>query len=298
MLKITEEKHGVFFKVYRDIFLITERFEKHHVYLTAAGIAFNILLYLIPMILVALYIVGLIFEPDYLINTIQSILRDFLPDTQSTKNFIHSTILEVQNILNNSKLIGIIAIPVLLWISSFLISSLRTGLNSIFEIESPKIFLIYRVKDMILTVMLTLLILIYSYVIPIFQFIQNNITNIVPDFFGPFVSFLLLSALSLVSSFIMFYLIFRYVPNSKTPRYIRITSTISSVVLIEISRNLFSWYLSNVSNYGRFYGAYAIIVSMAIWIYYSSLIILISAELANYLYDRKHGFIDLSGMNI
>ncbi|MFA6572440.1 MAG: hypothetical protein WCT77_14525, partial [Bacteroidota bacterium] len=37
------------------------RVEKHHLYLISAGIAFNILLYLIPLLLIAIYLVDVIF---------------------------------------------------------------------------------------------------------------------------------------------------------------------------------------------------------------------------------------------
>ena len=57
--------------------------------------------------------------------------------------------------------------------------------------------------------------------------------------------------------------------------------------MIELSRHLFAWYISTVTDYGKFYGTYAVIVSIAIWVYYSSLIILLSAELGKYIYDNK-----------
>jgi membrane protein len=86
----------------------------------------------------------------------------------------------------------------------------------------------------------------------------------------------------------MFLFIFRIVPNVLLPRKIVITSTIICVVSIEIARNLFAWYLTEIASYGKFYGTYAVIVSMAIWIYYSSLIILLSAEVSKFWYDKKN----------
>lgn len=71
------------------------------------------------------------------------------------------------------------------------------------------------------------------------------------------------------------------------PLKIIILSTAISVGGIEIARYLFAWYISSVSNYGKFYGTYAVIISMAVWIYYSSLIILLAAEVSKFIYDKK-----------
>jgi membrane protein len=94
-----------------------------------------------------------------------------------------------------------------------------------------------------------------------------------------------ITVISLSSSFIMFFLLFRFVPNKKLPRKTLFTSIILSVILVELSRNAFGWYIATVANYGKFYGAYAIVASMAIWVYYLIFIVLLSAEIAQFRYD-------------
>jgi uncharacterized BrkB/YihY/UPF0761 family membrane protein len=58
---------------------------------------------------------------------------------------------------------------------------------------------------------------------------------------------------------------------------------------IELSRYIFAWYISSISNYGKFYGTYAVIISMAVWIYYSAVIILLAAEISKYINDKSVG---------
>ncbi|GAB1370343.1 hypothetical protein MASR1M45_04030 [Candidatus Kapaibacterium sp.] len=76
-------------------------------------------------------------------------------------------------------------------------------------------------------------------------------------------------------------------------------ATVISVIGIEASRYIFTWYISSLSNYGKFYGTYAVIISMAVWIYYSAVIILLSAEISKYIYDLKlkAKYNDLSNAN-
>lgn len=140
---------------------------------------------------------------------------------------------------------------------------------------------------MLLTLVLTVLILIYSYAVPIVTYFINSFTHLLPEMFTGFISNLLLTLFSLLVSFLLIYFIYRWVPNQRIPRKPRVFATILTVIMIELSRHLFAWYISTVTDYGKFYGTYAVIVSIAIWVYYSSLIILLSAELGKYIYDNK-----------
>jgi membrane protein len=146
------------------------------------------------------------------------------------------------------------------------------------------------VKDILLTVILTVLILVYSYVVPIvliaIEILETNINNL-SVYIDLALSDLLKIFVPLLSTAMLFYFILRSVPNRKLPRKVRLVATGISVVSIELGRNIFAWYISSVSNYGRFYGTYAIIVSFALWIYYSSLILLLSAELSRYIFNNS-----------
>ncbi len=280
-------------KLYKIIFRIDDFFERvseHHVYLIGAGIAFNIFLYLIPLFLLAVYVVSLLFGQELMNNTLETAMTDLFPPTDTARNLISAILNEVYFITEHSNWAGWIGLGILLWLSSTLFNSLRTGLNAVYEIETPKIFIFYRLKDMFLAVILAVLILLSSYAVPIYSFIISILERALPSTFEPFISGFVLTGGSMLMSFVFFYLLFRFVPNKRVERYPRLISTAMSVILIEVSRNLFAWYLTSLSNYGRFYGTYAALVSMALWVYYFTLIILISAEAGYYINElRKAG---------
>lgn len=275
-------------KIYDYLYVFSDRLDKHHVFMLASGIAFNIIIYIIPLILVAIFVISIFLSESEINLYISKIFSEWLPPTEGATKILNAILKEVQSIDNNSSLFGIIGLVGLLWVSSFLISSLRTSLNAVFQLDSDKIFLVYRLKDIMLTVLLSVLVVVYSYIVPIINYLQSLLNVFLPDFLEGFVTELILTLISAGTSFAVFYIIFAFVPNKKLPRYVVILSTILSVVLIEVSRRAFGWYISSLSNYGKFYGTYAVIVSHALWIYYSSLIILISAEFSQFTYDRKH----------
>ncbi len=268
--------------------LLLLRLDKNHVFLVSAGISFNILLYLIPLFLVAVYVVNLIFGTNTISTTLEEMAVKFLPPNENTVQFIHSIIEEVNYIFSRSSVAGWIGIFGLFWLSSALFGSLRAALNTIFEIESPYLFLIYKLKDILITLILAVLILILSFIIPLISVVSSFFVDILPDFLKWLFNGFNLTIISLTYSFLLFYFIFRFVPNKKQSNEVIMTSTFMCIILVEISRHLFDWYVTTVSNYGRFYGTYAIIISIAVWVYYFSLIILLTAEFSKLFFEVRN----------
>jgi len=279
-------RHPKVKRVYDVLMEISDKTESTHLFMLSAGIAFNILVYLIPLFLVSIYVVNLLVDIDDLAVTVEQILFELLPPNESTEELLHSVVVEVGKITEHTAFFGVIGIIALLWVSSILISSVRLGLNTMFELPSEKFFLFYRLKDMLLTVIFCVLVLIYAYVVPATSLFSELLADFLPAPFQQFFSSTFLMAISATTSLLIFYFVYSYVPNKKLPRFIRYSSIAMSMVFIEISRNVFAWYISGVADYGKFYGGYAIVISVAIWIYYSSLIILFSGLLSKYLYDK------------
>lgn len=287
ILNLLNFKNKKFRRVVAGFESFFERVEQHHLFLLSAGIAFNILLYLIPLLLIAIYLVNVIFEVGSVSLFLTTALEGVLPPHNKTFDFLKKTIEEVNAILSGSSLAGWIGIISLLWLSSTLLSSLRTALNRIFKIPSPYIFFVYKIKDVFLIIALALLVLVASFIFPLTTIAEELMANSLPPNVQNIFSLIYSTLFSIISSFLLFYLLFSFVPNKKTKRFIRFLSIGISVVFIEISRFLFAWYISGVTTYGLFYGTYAILASIALWVYYFVLIILFSAEFSQFVYDLR-----------
>lgn len=280
-------KEGWLWRTYTKADELADKMDDHHLFMLASGIAFNISLYIIPMFLVAIYLVNIFVDAEYMAKVIEKALTDFMPPTMSSTELIHTVIEEVKKINLHSSLAGWIGIVSLLWISSTLISSFRAALNAIFEISAKKIFIFYRMTDILLTIVLTILMLVFSYFVPLVNFVLSFLEQFIPEIIHGFVSNAVLMGLSLGTSFALFFFIYFFVPTKRLPLFVSFYSTVLCVVMIEISRNIFAWYISGFANYGKFYGTYAVIISMAVWIYYSSFILLASAEIVNFIYKKR-----------
>lgn len=281
-----KEQKGILYSTYKNIGELNDRLDAHHTFMLASGIAFNLIIYMIPLFLLVIYIIKVIFDLDIIIDSLEKLLNDYLPPTSSSNELIHTIIEEIGLISDHAAFFGWIGAFALLWISSFLISSIRISLNTIFNAEPKHFFLVYWLKDIVLTVIISILVLLYSYAIPIINFIIDFVSTFAPSVFEGIISNLILTSASVITSSILFIFIFKVVPNTKLPNRVVLLSTGISVIAIELARYIFAWYISSISDYGKFYGTYAVIMSMSIWIYYSSLIILLSAEVSKFIYDK------------
>jgi membrane protein len=82
-------------------------------------------------------------------------------------------------------------------------------------------------------------------------------------------------------SFIVFMLIYRYVPNAPASFRDVWPGALLAAVLFEVLKNVFAIYIANFNNYDVAYGALGGILLFLMWTYLTSNILLIGAELAS-----------------
>ncbi len=267
---------------------IYEQSERDHVFMLASALAFNIILYQIPLFLMTIFIVDSVVGVENLALNLESLLKEFMPPSTQMSSYISSMLSEATKMAKHSSIFGVIGIVVLLWLSGSLVSSIRHGLNTIFGLDPTKVSVLKRFKDMFLALLFTILILLYSYLVPLMSMTESLFEGLVPQSLEWLMNNLFVSGTTLLTSLAFFYAVYKFIPDTRVPRRQRIFATVSATVLIELSRHLFAWYLTSLSALGKFYGAYVIIVSMALWIYYSSLLMLLSAEGAKYWFSNSY----------
>ncbi len=263
------------------------RLDELHVYLLAAGLSFNVLLCLLPLFLVALYIAGSIIHLEPVIESVRHTLSQALPLTPGTESFIDAVVDEIRSVKDSSTTAGLVGIAVLLWTSSALFSSLRTAFNAIFSIPTPRFFLWYKLKDLLFTFLVVLLILVSTVLTPLTSVLASSLSEHVSWLASWHIGSLLSFSLSALIAFLYFGVLLRFVPNKPQPLFIIMSASISSMILWESARFAFTYYLNHIASFGRFYGTFSVLVASALWIYYSALIVLVSAEVAEYAYEQR-----------
>ena len=87
---------------------------------------------------------------------------------------------------------------------------------------------------------------------------------------------------------LIFLLLYKMVPNTKTYwRYIW-PGALLAAVLFETSKNLFILYLERFASYQNVYGSLAPVIVLLLWAFVSSFIVLMGAEISSEYERLKH----------
>lgn len=265
------------------------KFDEDHVWILSSSIAFNIIICAIPFTLILLSVLGIYLNSENTITRIDSYLVHSLGLPKEIREKALSIILSRTNeITNNVTVTAIIGGIGILWTASGLFSAMRDVLNKVFKTKLEVFYVWGKLKD-ISMVFMVFLFFILSFTS---TFIISIIRNIDQNFLGGFIheySFLQKTigfTLGLIFSFIMFYLIYKLVPNGRVNTKIALISAITCAFLWEVLKNLFALYLISIANYAAVYGSYAAIVALIFWIYYSSFVFVLGAEIGQ-LYNEK-----------
>ncbi len=273
-------------ETYRTVYEFADITDRRHIFLLSAGIAFNQLICLIPLVLLVISVVSGILDESSTKETVRIYLNQLLPQNIEATRAVTEIIFELTTVFNYKTITGMIAGVVLLWLSSALFSSLRTGLNAIFHIPTPKFFVWYRLKDILLTVITALLILMTTTMSPILTIAEQYGRGLLSHQTEVNIFGFTARAFSVLAAAIMFFTLYRFVPNRRLDWPIVLMSTGFAVTLWELARFAFSWYVNGAANFGKFYGGYVVLASLGLWFYYSAFIFLVSAELGQYIYVR------------
>ena len=161
-------------------------------------------------------------------------------------------------------------------------SSISLAINRAWNIQRVRPFYIRKTSELLMVIATGILFLIslgataaISILGGVFNLPAANL--LIVNLGGRFVAFLLM--------IIVFLLLYKLLPNTRTYWKYIWPGALFSAVLFEIARSLFMFYLVSFANYQLIYGSISSIIILLIWIYYSAFILILGAEFA-FQYDR------------
>jgi membrane protein len=252
-----------------------QNISKHRVVLVAAGIAFYSILALFPAIaaLVALY--GLFADPATIAGHLDK-LSGVVPEgaTDVVRDQLNRLAAQGGSTLGVAFIVGL---AVSLWSANAGIKSLFDGLNIVYSEEEKRGLIKLNLLSLTFTTATILFVLLSLAAIVVVPFIIN--------FFGlaEFTNLIVRIArwpLLLVAVAFALAVLYRYGPYRRKVQWRWITwgSAFAAVVWLTASI-LFSWYVANFGSYNKTYGSLGAIIGFMIWIWLSTIVILIGAEI-------------------
>jgi len=267
---------------------IIKKAGEDHMWIMSSAIAFNFVICIIPFTLILFSILGIYLDSAQRVRDIQLYLEKVLVLPEPLKSNITSQVLNrVSELSSYTTITSIIGIAVLLWTASGLFSTIRDALNKIYKIKIDIFYLVGKIKDILMVLVVFTFFILSVASTSLFSILTTKGMDFINNYINiSFANAVVTALLGLLFSFLMFYIIYRIVPHGQVNKKVVLISALSSAIMFEILKHLFTSYLVSFSNFAAVYGAYAAMVSIVFWIYYSSFIFVLGAEIGQ-LYNEK-----------
>lgn len=263
---------------------LLKEFNEDNSAMVAAAVSFFIFLSLIPLLLLAVAAFGFVLQSQE--QAYQAVLR-FLR-TAVAEQGLSNAIPLIEGVIRGSSAATGFGIIALLWAGSQAFVNLEIAVNISWNTPSRGFLKGRLVAIGLLLAVGALLMLSFAVTAAATAIQAHNITILgrnVSQVFGHawniFAYFLPL-ALSVAT----FTLIYKILPNTYVPNVPALVGGIVAGVLWEGAKYAFSWYVAGLSNYDAIYGSLASIILLLLWIYYSSIVTILGAQIAS-LYNRR-----------
>jgi membrane protein len=258
------------------------KFVKDHGSFLGAGLAFNLLLYSVPFLLLVVSVLAF---------TLGSSERALLDVQQSAKQLLpeanEAVVNTLSRIIDNRNLLGLVAVPLFLVLSSVLFGAIRLVLNVVFKATENPSYIKQKISDIFLIIVVGCLVILSVGVGSLLAILQalGESVPMIGDFLKPG---WIVATHVLVFFFTaaLFYTLYRFSPDETISRRALVVSALTGAAMFSLSKWAFSWYVVLAKANTLIYGALAAIVFYNLWLYYTSIVFIIGAEVG-WVFDRE-----------
>jgi membrane protein len=241
--------------------------------LLSAGVAFYTLLALFPAAIAVVSIYGLVADPNTVRNQIEQLTQKLSP---STADLVGEQIKQVTSGAGGALgLATVLGILTALWSASSGMKALITGVNLAYdETESRKFFKL-RGLALLLTLGAMVLLVVAGATIVGYPPIADDLPTVLRWVVG-IVRFAILGGLLVVGLAVLY----RLAPDRDQPKWTWVSwGSVIATVLWVLASIAFAIYANSFGNYNKTYGALAGIIILMFWLFLTSFVVLVGAEL-------------------
>jgi membrane protein len=246
-----------------------------HVPMLAGGVAFFAFLALFPALIATLTIYGLVSDPAEVAAQVEG-LTATLP--QETQPLLAEQLGAV--VASSDRALGIglvVSLLAALWSASSGTGNLVQAVNIAYDEDESRGFLKLRGTALLLTLGAIVFVLVTLTLVAVVPAVLDALPL---GAVGTVLAQVLRWALLLAVVIVALAVVYRVAPDRDAPRF-RWASTgaLVAAALWIIGSALFSFYVNNFGSYNKTYGALAGVVVLLLWLYLTSYIVLLGAEI-------------------
>lgn len=257
---------------------------KEDIFGSAAEMSYMLTLSVFPLLLSFMAIFSIVGNTAF-VNEALNTLSQFAPGEVIS---VIQTVLREVTLLKGYSLVAIIGFLTTLYLASNSISVIIKCLNQSDKIKETRGFIHTKILSIVM-VFVYVIFLFFSVNLIIFgQSILNLITkyiHIIPIEVSQLILFLRWPV-TFVLIFVLAAINYYVLPAKKVKIKDIIPGSIFFTVFWLLGSWLFSIYINNFGSYNKVYGSIAAFAILMIWLYFTSIIILIGGEINNYVSDK------------
>lgn len=264
------------------------RAENHHIFLMAGGLSFSAFTCMLPMVLIIFAVLGNLLNEPSIASEITRIIERMIPYTKYADQVRDIVFSRVDEFIIYKNLAGLVGVVGMLFAASGLFSSMRTALRTAYRITASESALIGKLRDFGLILLVIIYFLLSTTILPGLDVTQEiaDKTGYLQSVHLEFVTDLLVRGVAFLLIFASFFFVYFAIPHPRPPKKAIAVSALFATVVWNLAQSLFGFYITHMVTLKRVYGAYFFMIVVAFWIYYTSLVFIVGAEVGQLYRER------------
>lgn len=263
--------------------------DENHILLLASGLSFSVLTCILPFILILFSILGNMLSQPEIEQEIALYVERIIPYDDEAK-FVKNVIAErAESFKVYGSAAGYVGIIAMVVMASGLFGSMRTILNRIYKAARTRSVWTGKLTDIGLLFLVMFYFLISVAILPTSEALLETAKRV------EILSFLrtdtitnfMLATVTFIIAFVSFYIVYLLLPQKKLRQKVVLVSAIVAAIFWQIANQLFGIYISHAITLKSIYGTYSLVIVVAIWIYYTSVVFIVGA-VAGQAYKERH----------
>ena len=247
----------------------------------ASGLAFEVLVYCIPLFFLVVSVMGFLLTGPDQIEAVNNILTQSMPGAHQVITDNLSMIVESRNQT------GLIGFVLFIMFSMTMFGSARTALNTVLGVTQPLHFLIGKGVDLLVSLAFSGF---FGFAVGLLSLLAvlRGLTDRM-DLLGPILKpgwMLLSEALGFLFTAVLFYVLYRFCPARRIGRNALYAASLAGAVLLEISKWVFAVYVSRAKNFALVHGTLSGLLFLLLWVYYACAVFLFAGAIG-WAVDRE-----------
>ncbi len=279
--KLLKHKH---FKILIDLI---QSIIKNDFFGMAAEMGFMLVVGFFPFMLFLMSVFGWMGNQSYM-DPILRVLSNFMPVQAMS---LLKSVIEETMIFNHGELLAIIGIIVSVVLSTNGVAVILKGLNRAYKVQETRNFVYTRILSFlmmivhILVLFLTINIIIFGKVIVMFFVTNFNMSST-----AAVIILTLRWPVAFLALYLLAFLCYYILPDLKGKESFKRKSALPGTAFFTIFWLVGSWgfslYVSNLSTYNLVYGTIGAFFILMVWLYYTSIVLLIGGEINSRVYNE------------